>query len=562
MTGPGRAAVAEAEVALCPSQRSAMVYALLPEGRAALVPRIVAAASAMDGVDVIAWREADDNVVRAPGRGRAALRTGRRRCATRAAGAGAWRATWTRWTRPSRAASFVSHGLPRRAAAPPCGAHLRDLRRRAAQRRAGLGVPRLGRRGPRRRREPRLAAPQRLARQRCCSAGSTPTPATPDGWQWSITDVGMADSRALRSTLRAMSDEALAMDARLWSTRFRLGLRRSAQLDPARALLRGRRERLRRQPRDVHDLRPRGWASTTASRRWRRSSSPSPTTSYGTAAGLSATPRGRRRRSRPPRFLTVERRSVRGQPGGPRAAGGRLRRRGGSGAGDRDRGRDPVQLPGQQALELRLLRAALRGARPLPPARPAPPPHKALPRARRGERDPNALRAVTDFDKPPGAHTRTAREVQAHRRPRRQDRRGAQAVPGLVCRASSRRARGAGRSATTRATKPPKEIGQVLVDDGTGGVIEAWTGHQVAWTMARGYSGRVRPQGQLAVGVDPADAPVPRAVPHAAQALRMLHLDLPGAGRVRRLGGVLQRREHRRLASRWPTRCSPTCWRA
>jgi hypothetical protein len=34
-----------------------------------------------------------------------------------------------------------------------------------------------------------------------------------------------------------------------------------------------------------------------------------------------------------------------------------------------------------------------------------------------------------------------------------------------------------------------KEIGQVIVSDATGGVLEAWTGPQVAWTMARGYKG-------------------------------------------------------------------------
>jgi hypothetical protein len=34
-----------------------------------------------------------------------------------------------------------------------------------------------------------------------------------------------------------------------------------------------------------------------------------------------------------------------------------------------------------------------------------------------------------------------------------------------------------------------KEIAQVYVDDGTGTVSEAWTGFQVAWSMARGYPG-------------------------------------------------------------------------
>jgi hypothetical protein len=37
--------------------------------------------------------------------------------------------------------------------------------------------------------------------------------------------------------------------------------------------------------------------------------------------------------------------------------------------------------------------------------------------------------------------------------------------------------------------KPQKEIAQVYVSDDTGRVTEAWTGPQVAWTMARGYAG-------------------------------------------------------------------------
>src|SRR3954451_21984993 len=37
--------------------------------------------------------------------------------------------------------------------------------------------------------------------------------------------------------------------------------------------------------------------------------------------------------------------------------------------------------------------------------------------------------------------------------------------------------------------KRKHEIAQVSVDDATGAVLEAWTGPQVAWTMARGYEG-------------------------------------------------------------------------
>jgi hypothetical protein len=34
-----------------------------------------------------------------------------------------------------------------------------------------------------------------------------------------------------------------------------------------------------------------------------------------------------------------------------------------------------------------------------------------------------------------------------------------------------------------------REVAQVRVDDRTGAILEQWTGHQVAWTMARGYEG-------------------------------------------------------------------------
>jgi hypothetical protein len=37
--------------------------------------------------------------------------------------------------------------------------------------------------------------------------------------------------------------------------------------------------------------------------------------------------------------------------------------------------------------------------------------------------------------------------------------------------------------------KGAKEIGQVIIDDASGRVLEQWTGFQVAWTMARGYRG-------------------------------------------------------------------------
>src|SRR5919199_1083662 len=55
---PSGAGRDDAEIALCPAQRSAMVYALLPEGRDTLVPRLVDAAAALEGVDLVMWRPA------------------------------------------------------------------------------------------------------------------------------------------------------------------------------------------------------------------------------------------------------------------------------------------------------------------------------------------------------------------------------------------------------------------------------------------------------------------------------------------------------------------------
>ncbi len=47
-----------AELALCPAQRSAMIYILL-DPRTSALPRIVASARAIEGVDLVMWRDAD-----------------------------------------------------------------------------------------------------------------------------------------------------------------------------------------------------------------------------------------------------------------------------------------------------------------------------------------------------------------------------------------------------------------------------------------------------------------------------------------------------------------------
>jgi Type I phosphodiesterase / nucleotide pyrophosphatase len=55
---PGGWSRDEAEIALCPAQRSAMVYALVPEGRETLLPRIIDHVRDIDGVDLVMWRPA------------------------------------------------------------------------------------------------------------------------------------------------------------------------------------------------------------------------------------------------------------------------------------------------------------------------------------------------------------------------------------------------------------------------------------------------------------------------------------------------------------------------
>lgn len=58
-----------AEIALCPAQRSAMIYALLAEGRSVLLPRLVETARAIDGVDLVMWRASDGTAAVARGAG-------------------------------------------------------------------------------------------------------------------------------------------------------------------------------------------------------------------------------------------------------------------------------------------------------------------------------------------------------------------------------------------------------------------------------------------------------------------------------------------------------------
>src|SRR3954465_14807719 len=102
--------------------------------------------------------------------------------------------------------------------------------------------------------------------------------------------------------------------------------------------------------------------------------------------------------------------------------------------------------------------------------------------------DPNAAVPVPDMTKAPAGRRLTGVQVQkiAERNPVyiKEHRRHRGSYPNVYT-------KGPGRWQVSlwSAAKKPKELAQLYVDDQTGAVTEAWTGFQVAWTMARGYDG-------------------------------------------------------------------------
>ena len=102
--------------------------------------------------------------------------------------------------------------------------------------------------------------------------------------------------------------------------------------------------------------------------------------------------------------------------------------------------------------------------------------------------DPNAAVPVPRMDKRPAGYRRTGFEVQkiAERNPvyRKEHAKFRGSFPNVYT-------KGPGRWQVSlfSAGGKPKELAQLYVDDATGRVTEAWTGFQVAWTMARGYPG-------------------------------------------------------------------------
>lgn len=100
--------------------------------------------------------------------------------------------------------------------------------------------------------------------------------------------------------------------------------------------------------------------------------------------------------------------------------------------------------------------------------------------------DPNALSTPPSPSIPPPGHTLTSKRAiaAAFEVPKIADVRHAH--PGSYPTAYTK---GATQWQVSLFSRGGSEIGQVTIDDLTGGVLEAWTGPQVAWTMARGYDG-------------------------------------------------------------------------
>src|SRR3954468_5032729 len=102
--------------------------------------------------------------------------------------------------------------------------------------------------------------------------------------------------------------------------------------------------------------------------------------------------------------------------------------------------------------------------------------------------DPNAAVPVPDMTKAPAGRRLTGVQVEkiAERNPVyvNEHRKHRGSYPNVYT-------KGPGRWQVSlwSAGKKPKELAQLYVDDQTGAVTEAWTGFQVAWTMARGYEG-------------------------------------------------------------------------
>ena len=101
--------------------------------------------------------------------------------------------------------------------------------------------------------------------------------------------------------------------------------------------------------------------------------------------------------------------------------------------------------------------------------------------------DPNALSTPPSPSIPPPGHRLTSKRAIAIAERVRKIRRVRREHPGAYPTAYTKGATQWQVSIFTDRDR--REIGQVTIDDASGAVLEAWTGYQVPWTMARGYDG-------------------------------------------------------------------------
>jgi hypothetical protein len=101
--------------------------------------------------------------------------------------------------------------------------------------------------------------------------------------------------------------------------------------------------------------------------------------------------------------------------------------------------------------------------------------------------DPNALQTPPSPSIPPPGHRLTSKRAIAIAERVPKIARVRRAHPGSYPTAYTKG--GAQWQVSIFTARDRREIGQVTIDDASGAVLEAWTGYQVPWTMARGYDG-------------------------------------------------------------------------
>ena len=177
-----RRPIGRGELAISPAQRSAMVYALDLERRDELVARSLEVVREVEGIDLTMWLTNNGREAAVCGAGGDELRFAPGASVIDSRGLG-WEIdaapgtlTAVLGARVDGRSSASRARLPGRAGSDLVGAELRDRRRRAAVGRARLRVRRLGRSRPRRRRQPRLAAPHRFARRDALVRGRSGLP--------------------------------------------------------------------------------------------------------------------------------------------------------------------------------------------------------------------------------------------------------------------------------------------------------------------------------------------------------------------------------------------------